>query len=178
MRLVVFEDDSSSGLAPLTMLKHTSYLRWGTRTLLESVQQNVLDATGLVLWGREELGASVRESDKVAYNEPAEKWTTFVNGRARPGKALQLLLARKAPFAALSRGELVAAKLDGSRLSPGVMTKKTAAKAKAAPTRHASVEAHLAHLFMMPFDAGGRLWCRFGLLMPRWGWSTTDAQER
>ncbi len=128
MRAVVFEDEELSGFGPLVALRHASQLRWGTKTLLESINENTADATDLVLWGRGELKDVTYESVGRGYNEKAETSTVFVNARTRPGRSLRSLTSRKSPFVAFAEGQLVAARLNATGLTPGVITRKAIAR--------------------------------------------------
>jgi UDP-N-acetylglucosamine diphosphorylase/glucosamine-1-phosphate N-acetyltransferase len=135
---VVFEDDGLGGFGPLTNLRHASLLRWGTRTLLDSLTSRIPDATDVVLWGRPELEASAREETGKPYNEKVRGAAFLVNARARPSQWLLSRASRPDPFVAGSGGELVAAKLDSVPLRPGVVPGSAAAAlprklARAAP---------------------------------------------
>ncbi len=129
MNVVVFEDGELSGFGPMILLRHTSQVRWGTKTLLESVTEEVADSSDLVLWGREELADVTKESLRKGYNKEVRGQTLFVNARARPDKTLRSLLARTEPFAAFAGGSLVAANLDASSMTPAVLANKVVARA-------------------------------------------------
>ncbi len=129
MRVVVFEDELSSNFGPLTLLRHTSQLRWGTKTLLESLSENTTDATDVILWGRRELKGVTMEQTRKGYNEEVDGQAVFVNARARPDGSLRSLTARRSPFIALADGQLLAAKLNASSISPGPITKNDVKKA-------------------------------------------------
>ncbi len=106
-------------------------LRWGTKRLIDALVEKIPDATDVGLWGRPELAAATRESSAMAYNERAYGPTFFVNARAKPSEDLLLPASWSEPFAAISKGELVAARLDSAALKPGVITKhEVAALAK------------------------------------------------
>ena len=124
MKLVVFEDDAAAGFGPLTMLRHTGQLNRGTKTLLEAVQESIAGAADLIVWGRPLLKDVCRESLGKGYNEKASGLTTFVNARARPGKLLLALTSRKAPFVAVARQQVVAARLRGTGMKPGPIGRK------------------------------------------------------
>jgi len=124
MRVVVFEDDGLAGFGPLTLLRHTSLLHWGTKRLIDALVEKIPNATDVTLWGRPELAAVSKEDTKYSYNERAYGPTVLVNARTRPSEGLLLPASWSEPFVALSRGRLVAARLDSSALKPGVITKK------------------------------------------------------
>jgi len=128
LKPVIFEDDGLRGFGPLTLLKHVGELRRGTKSLAEALRESVTDATDYVLWGREELRGTCVESTGKEYNRQAEGLATFVNARARPGKQLLELTARKTPFVALCGGQLLAARTDGSRLRPGLIGRSESTK--------------------------------------------------
>jgi len=123
MRVVVFEDDGLAGFGPLTHLRHTSLLSWGTKTLLEALVEKIPDATDVSLWGRPELAAVSKEATQYAYNERAYGSAVLVNARARPSEGLLLPAPWSEPFVAISRGKLVAARVESVALKPGVITK-------------------------------------------------------
>jgi len=127
MRVVVFEDDELEGFSPLTLLRHTSLLRLGTKRLLDALVEKIPDATEIGLWGRPELAAVTRETTHFAYNERAYGSTVLVNARARPSEGLLLPVSWSEPFVAVFNRELVAARLDSVDLKPGVITKKEVA---------------------------------------------------
>ena len=127
MRVVVFEDDGLAGFGPLTQLRHTSLLRWGTKTLLDALVEKIPDATNVSLWGRPELAAVSKEATQYAYNERAYGSAVLVNARARPSEGLLLPASWSEPFVAISRGKLVAARVESVALKPGVITKKEVA---------------------------------------------------
>lgn len=118
MRPVIFEDDGLSGFGPLSLLRHMSQLKWGMKSVAEALRQSVTDATDYALWGREELKEACVESVGKEFNEPTEGLTTFINARARPGRPLLELTARRTPFVALCGGQLLAARIKGSLLEP------------------------------------------------------------
>jgi UDP-N-acetylglucosamine diphosphorylase/glucosamine-1-phosphate N-acetyltransferase len=111
-------------------LRHLSQLRWGTKTLLDSLIESVSDATDVGLWGRDYLATVSREALKRSYNEASSETAVYVNARARPGKRLLSLTSRRTPFVALSGGHLVAARLPGGALKPGVVTRQDVIRAK------------------------------------------------
>lgn len=120
----MFEDDGLDGFGPLTLLRHATLLRWGTKRLLDVVAENVPDATEVDLWGRQELAAATKEATGKEYNRKSHGEVFFVNARAKPREPLLSLASRREPFVALDRGELVAGRLDSGELKPGVLTKK------------------------------------------------------
>ncbi len=89
--------------------------------------EKIPDATDVCLWGRPELAAVTKESSAMPYNEKAYGPAFFVNARAKPSEGLLLPASWSEPFAAFSKGELVAARLDSAPLKPGVITKREAA---------------------------------------------------
>jgi len=127
MKVVVFEDDGLAGFGPLTLLRHASLLRWGTKRLLDSLVEKIADATEVSLWGRPELAAATKEATQCSYNEKAYGSTLFVNARAKPIEGILLPASRSEPFVAVSGGELVAARLDSAALKPGVIAKRSVA---------------------------------------------------
>jgi UDP-N-acetylglucosamine diphosphorylase/glucosamine-1-phosphate N-acetyltransferase len=127
-RVIVFEDDGLGGFGPLTALRHASQLRWGTKTILESIAENVSDATDVGLWGREGVSEVTRESTGKDYNEKAEGTVLLVNARARPGQGLLELCSKRTPFAAVDGGALVAARADLASFQPGVVSAGAVAK--------------------------------------------------
>ncbi len=129
MSVIIFEDDELSGFGPLVTLRHTSQLRWGTTTLLESILQDLPDSTDLHIWGREDLAEVTREALRIGYNESTSGRVLLVNARARPGRSLHSLLERKGPFAAFSGDRLVAARGSVDSVEPGVLTKRKASGA-------------------------------------------------
>ena len=128
MATIVFEDDAISGFGPLTTLRHTGQLNWGTKTLLEAVQESIADAANLMVWGRAVLKNVFRESLGNRYNEKANGLTTFVNARARPGKLLQTLSSRKAPFVLMAGGRMVMARVRGAEMDPGPIGRRDITK--------------------------------------------------
>jgi UDP-N-acetylglucosamine diphosphorylase / glucose-1-phosphate thymidylyltransferase / UDP-N-acetylgalactosamine diphosphorylase / glucosamine-1-phosphate N-acetyltransferase / galactosamine-1-phosphate N-acetyltransferase len=127
-KVVVFEDDGLEGFGPLTLLRHTSLLRRGTKRLLDAIVEKIPDATDVALWGRPELSAVTRESAVKEFNEKAYDLTFFVNARARPSESLLSLGSMPGPFVALAQGDLVAGRLEASSLKPGIVTKKDVAR--------------------------------------------------
>jgi UDP-N-acetylglucosamine diphosphorylase/glucosamine-1-phosphate N-acetyltransferase len=126
--VVVFEDDGLEGFKPLVELRHTSQLRWGTKTLLEGLTDNIGGNTQVGLWGRKELAEVTKEELSIGYNEKAEGRALYVNARARPDKSLHYLAARGTDFVALSGGRVVAARLGSGLVTPGVMTRSEATR--------------------------------------------------
>jgi UDP-N-acetylglucosamine diphosphorylase/glucosamine-1-phosphate N-acetyltransferase len=124
LSVVVFEDDGLSGFGPLTSLRHVSQLRWGTRTLLDSVSQCAPDSTDMHLWGRDGLADVTREALRAEYNETPRGQALLVNAVAKPGKQLRSLLEKRGSFAAFSGDRLVAARLSLDSVRPGVLTKQ------------------------------------------------------
>jgi UDP-N-acetylglucosamine diphosphorylase/glucosamine-1-phosphate N-acetyltransferase len=127
MEIVVFEDEGWTLFSPLNLLRHTSLLRWGTRTLMESLSRSVGERGQAEAWGRAEL-AGVSKGMGISYNTEHESTVLLVNSRARPGRILSDLSARKTPFAATSKGGLVAARLNGSKIKPGVLSGEDVSK--------------------------------------------------
>ena len=124
MRVVIFEDEGIAGFAPLTLLRHTALLRWGTKKLLDALVEKIPDATEVSLWGRPELSAVTRDETQRPYNEKVYGPTLMVNARAKPSEGLLLPASRSEPYISIWRGELVAARLDSVQLKPGVVTKR------------------------------------------------------
>jgi UDP-N-acetylglucosamine diphosphorylase/glucosamine-1-phosphate N-acetyltransferase len=124
----VFEDEGISGFGPLTLLKHTSLLRLGTKRLLEALVEKIPDATDVGIWGRKELAGVTKDSTGRPYNEKVRGSAFLVNARARPSEGLLSLASRQEPFAALSGGVLVAARLDHVAFGPGVLGKRETAR--------------------------------------------------
>ena len=127
MKVVLFEDDGLAGFGPLTLLRHASLLRWGTKRLLDALVEKIPDATDVALWGRPELAAFTKEGTQYAYNEKAYGSALFVNARAKPNEGILLPASWSEPFVAVSNGELVAARIDSAALKPGVITKRDVA---------------------------------------------------
>ncbi len=127
MKAIVFEDDALSGFGPLTLLRHLSLLRLGTKSLLDALVERI-PAPDVGLWGREELAALTKEQTTRSYNERAYGSVLFINARARPTEALAGLAARADPFVAMEKGELIAARLDSGALNPGVISRKGVAR--------------------------------------------------
>ena len=121
MAVVVFEDDGWEDFAPLTTLRHVSLLRWGTRTLLDSVR--AMAGRDVSLWGREELAATTREVEEVEYNATAAGEVLFVNARAKPDRSILQVLERTGEFVAKSGEQVVATRLNASKMSPGVLSR-------------------------------------------------------
>jgi UDP-N-acetylglucosamine diphosphorylase/glucosamine-1-phosphate N-acetyltransferase len=109
-------------------MRHVSTLFWGTKRLIDALVETIPDATDVHLWGREELSVVTRESLKRPYNDKVYGPAFFVNARARPDEGLLALASRPEPFVALSKGGLVAARLDSGSVKPGVITKRGLAK--------------------------------------------------
>jgi len=124
LRVVIFEDEGMAGFAPLTLLRHTALLRWGTKKLLDALVEKIPDATEVSLWGRPELSAVTRDETQRPYNEKVYGPTLMVNARAKPSEGLLLPASRSEPYISIWRGELVAARLDSVQLKPGVVTKR------------------------------------------------------
>ena len=127
MRVIVFEDDGLAGFGPLTLLRHASLLRLGTKRLLDALVEKIPDATDVGLWGRPELAAVTKEATQNHYNEKVYGSTVLVNARAKPSEGLLLPASLSEPFVAISKGELVVARLDSVSLKPGVITRKEVA---------------------------------------------------
>jgi len=109
-------------------MRHTSQLRRGTKTLLDALSENVIDATDVEIWGREELATVTRESTGKEYNGKPDETALFINARANPDRSFLEVSSRRTPFVALAQGDLVAARLVPGFLRPGVITKKEASK--------------------------------------------------
>ena len=124
MRVVIFEDEGIAGFAPLTLLRHTALLRWGTKRLLDALVEKIPDATEVSLWGRPELSAVTKDETQRPYNEKVYGPTLMVNARAKPSEELLLPASRSEPYISIWRGELVAARLDSAQLKPGIVTKR------------------------------------------------------
>ena len=88
-----------------------------------------------MIWGRKELAAVTKDSTGRPYNEKVHGPAFFVNARARPGEGLFSLGSRQEPFAALSGGVLVAARLEHVTFVPGVLGKNAAARISTAVER-------------------------------------------
>jgi UDP-N-acetylglucosamine diphosphorylase/glucosamine-1-phosphate N-acetyltransferase len=127
MRVIVFEDEGLAGFGPLTLLRHASLLRLGTKRLLDALVEKIPDATDVSLWGRPELAAVTKESTHIPYNERVYGSTVLVNARTKPSEGLLLPASFSAPFVAISEGELVVARLDSVALRPGVIRRKDVA---------------------------------------------------
>ena len=127
MKVIIFEDEGITGFAPITLLRHTSLLQWGTKSLLDALIEKIPDATDVGIWGRPELSGVTREATQHAYNEKAYGPTFLVNARAKPSEGLLLPASRSEPYAVVWKGELVAARLDSVKTKPGVITKREAA---------------------------------------------------
>jgi UDP-N-acetylglucosamine diphosphorylase/glucosamine-1-phosphate N-acetyltransferase len=127
-KVVVFEDQGLENFAPLTLLRHASLLRRGTKTLLDALVEKIPDATDVGLWGRQELSGATKESSGKAYNQKLYGTTLLVNARAKPLEALLSLPSGKEPFVAVAEGEMVAARLDSGTLGPGVVARKEVAR--------------------------------------------------
>lgn len=125
----MFEDEGWESFGPPALMRHTSRLRWGTKTLLESTLENTTEAGEASLWGREQLAESTKEEIGREYNDDIPGQALFVNARARPGKTLLSLTARKAQFACYSGLSLVAGRFNASRLEPGILTARRGASA-------------------------------------------------
>ena len=126
--MIVFEDEGLSGFGPLTLLRHVSLLRWGTKRLLEALVGKIPNATDVVTWGRQELSGVTRDVTGRPYNDKVHGPAFLVNARARPSEALFSLASKPEPFVAQTGGELVAARLDSVPLRPGVVRRADAAK--------------------------------------------------
>ena len=127
MKTVVFEDEGWEGLLPVTLLRHTSQLVRGTKTLLAALLESVTDSTDNGLWGRDMVEETAGDGAGRGYNRPVEETALMVNALAKPGPKLLSLTSRRTPFVAVSGGRVVAARVDVSGLAPGVLTRKKAA---------------------------------------------------
>lgn len=119
--MIVFEDNGCGAFAALNLLRHTSELRWGTKTLLRAIYETAGAKGKASLWGRSELGKVSRDGLGILYNEPVGSSALLVNSRARPDRKLRELLSRKSPFAAVAGDTLVAARLNARGIEPGVL---------------------------------------------------------
>ncbi len=108
----------------MTLTRHASLLRWGTKRLLDSLVEKIPDARDVGLWGRPELGPVTKETTHLGYNEKVYGPAFFVNARAKPTEGLLLPASWSEPFAATSGDELVAARLDTVPFRPGVVTRR------------------------------------------------------
>ncbi|HXW37155.1 MAG TPA: putative sugar nucleotidyl transferase [Nitrososphaerales archaeon] len=129
MTVVVFEDDGWGRLSPLTLVRHTSLLVWGTKTILDALRSS-LPKEDFLLWGREEMQSVSKEKTKLDYNSPCRGETLFVNARVKPDAVLRQLLSRKDRFVVRSKGSVVAARTSADGLAPGVLSASTWRKAK------------------------------------------------
>ena len=82
----------------------------------------------MVIWGRKELAAVTTDSTGRPYNEKVHGPAFLVNARARPSGGLLSLASRQEPFAALSGGALVAARVDHVAFDPGVLGRRESLK--------------------------------------------------
>ncbi len=128
MKVIVFEDEGLAGFGPLTLLRHASLLRCGTKRLLDALVEKIPDATDVGLWGRRELAGVTKDETGKEYNEKAYGSTFLVNARARPNEGLLALASRQGPFVSITKGGIVAARLDSGLLKPGVIGRKDAQK--------------------------------------------------
>lgn len=141
MKVVVFEDDELSGFSPVTLLRHASQLRRGTKTLLEAIVEKVPDATDVALWGRPEVGSVTKAATGKDYNEKVYGPTLFLNARAVPSEGLVTVASKAGPFVAFAKGGLVAARVDPGETKPGVVTRRVSAKlAKGVPRTEAPLD--------------------------------------
>jgi UDP-N-acetylglucosamine diphosphorylase/glucosamine-1-phosphate N-acetyltransferase len=90
--------------------------------------ERIPDATDVGVWGREELAAVARESLSKPYNEKVYGSAFFVNARARPDQDLFAMASRQEPFVAISKGGLVAARLESGTVRPGVLKRRDVAR--------------------------------------------------
>jgi UDP-N-acetylglucosamine diphosphorylase/glucosamine-1-phosphate N-acetyltransferase len=120
MAVVLFEDEHWQDFAPLTTLRHVGLMRWGRRTLLDSVRA-VVGAKDVALWGRPELGAVVKASEEAEYNTPAEGEVLLLNARVKPNTDLGALVERRGRFVATSGDVVVAARIAAKDLVPGML---------------------------------------------------------
>ncbi len=125
---MVFEDGGLSGFGPLTLLRHASLLRWGTKSIIDSLIAKIPDATDVGIWGRPELSAVTKDTTGRPYNENVHGAAFFVNARAKPTEGLLSLASRQGEFVALAGGDLVAAKLGPGLLRPGVLPRRETAR--------------------------------------------------
>jgi UDP-N-acetylglucosamine diphosphorylase/glucosamine-1-phosphate N-acetyltransferase len=127
LQVIVFEDDGLDGFRPIFDLRHGSLVRWGTKTLMEGIAEKV-GGDEVALWGRKELADVTKEELQADYNVRPDGTALFVNSRARPDRNLEAIAAKRNQFVAMSEGHVVAAKLRGDLASPGVITRKDAAR--------------------------------------------------
>ena len=135
MKVVVFEDDGGQGFGPLTLLRHTSLLRRGTKRLLDAMVEKIPDATDVGLWGRAELEGVTKEVTGKDYNDKPSGSALFVNARARPSEGLLALGSRQGSFVCLLNGEMVAARLESGILNPGIISRTDVLKASKRATK-------------------------------------------
>jgi UDP-N-acetylglucosamine diphosphorylase/glucosamine-1-phosphate N-acetyltransferase len=128
MGLVVFEDAGLAGMGPLTLLRHASLLRRGTKTLLLGLADGFPEGGEALLWGRRELEDTVEETTGRKYNSKPDETSFFMNALARPDRSLRSLASRKGRFVALAGGRIVAARLGPGAARPGVITPKEAVR--------------------------------------------------
>jgi len=121
LETIIFEDEGWRLFSPLNLLRHTSLLRWGTRTLMESLLRSMGARAQPEAWGRSEL-QDVTKALGIPYNKGHRSTVLLVNARARPGRLLYDLGQRKGAFAATSKGDLVAARLNAGTVTPGALT--------------------------------------------------------
>ncbi len=93
----------------------------GTKPLLDALLESVTDSTDPALWGRGSISETLPKARTSSYNQGVEGTVLLVNSLARPGPRLANLTSRNTPFAALTRGRLVAARVEASSLKPGVL---------------------------------------------------------
>lgn len=127
MPIVVFEDEGWRNFAPLSLVRHVSQLRWGTRTLLESLAE-ISGRGELILWGRKELAAVTTNKLEVKYNSKAEGGSLYLSARLRPGQALKPLLERRGEFSATSASSVVAFRRVQDLEEPGALSKTRLSK--------------------------------------------------
>ena len=121
---MVFEDEGCGLFSPLNTIKHTSLLKWGTKSLLQLLSECAKGAN-LSLWGRDELGEVTKESQGLEYNSAKDSTVLLVNSRAKPGPELGKVLSKSKPFAAIAKHDLVAAKVNLAKIKPGVLGRKS-----------------------------------------------------
>jgi UDP-N-acetylglucosamine diphosphorylase/glucosamine-1-phosphate N-acetyltransferase len=119
--VVVFEDEGWWGFAPLTAMRHTSQLRWGVKTLFESLTE-LAGRHDASLWGRPEFKESAGAALSVPYNAKIDGETLFVNARLKPLKSLSGAFSKAGRFVLMSGGQVAAAKTAAPDAKPGPFT--------------------------------------------------------
>ena len=120
MAVIIFEDERWPDFAPLSIFRHVTLLRWGTRTLLDSVR-TLAGAKEVSLWGRRELAELTSSAEELEYNAQVGDEAFLLNARARPDHGLQPLFERRGKFVAKCGGVVVAARLGTKDIRPGAV---------------------------------------------------------